>query len=228
MKTIVHIGQHKTGTTSIQHYLRENRDELTKQGLYVPDSVAGYANESHYILSVCALNKHRSSPMKDAMLKAKSNDFINELEIKLATDIAHHYENAIQQGCKEIIWSNEGLYLLNSLTEYEKLRSLFDGYSSSVTCVCCFRDQVSYSKSYKLQLQQSGISYSEDKDSYRYVKDDSWLYDYKRKEILVNSVFDDFISFSYEPRDAVKTFMDKLGYKAYNTQSFRLNTTDRN
>lgn len=227
MRTIIHIGQHKTGTTSIQHYLRQNRAELAKNGIYIPDSIAGFNNESHFMLSVYSLDKKRSSPMKDALLRSKHPEFFNELQHALTVDIARHYKNAESQGCNTVIWSNEGLYLLNSLIEYKKLRSLFDDYSATVVCMCCFRDIDSYSKSYKSQLQRSGITHSDDKNSYRYVDDDSWLYDYERKEHLVRSVFDDFIAFPYNPRDMVKTFMNALGYEVCNTESIRLNTTEQ-
>ena len=58
---------------------------------------------------------------------------------------------------------------------------------------------------------------SDDKGSYTYVEEDSWLYDYERKKILVNSVFDEFIAISYDPADIVKKFMNELGYKTRNT-----------
>ena len=34
----IHIGPHKTGTTSIQWFLKENRAELLKHGYFVPES----------------------------------------------------------------------------------------------------------------------------------------------------------------------------------------------
>jgi hypothetical protein len=34
----VHVGPHKTGTTSIQWFLQENREELLKQGYFVPEA----------------------------------------------------------------------------------------------------------------------------------------------------------------------------------------------
>jgi len=58
------------------------------------------------------------------------------------------------------------------------------------------------------------------------VEEDSWLYDYERKEILVNSVFDEFIAISYDSTDMVKKFMNELGYKTHNTQFLRLNVSD--
>src|SRR5262245_22489722 len=44
----IHVGPHKTGTTSIQWFLRENRAELLKRGYFVPDS--GNVNGGHHPL----------------------------------------------------------------------------------------------------------------------------------------------------------------------------------
>lgn len=45
----IHIGPHKTGTTSIQWFLRENRTELLKHGYFVPES--GNLNGGHHPLA---------------------------------------------------------------------------------------------------------------------------------------------------------------------------------
>jgi hypothetical protein len=44
----IHIGPHKTGTTSIQWFLRENRAELLKHGYFVPES--GNVHGGHHPL----------------------------------------------------------------------------------------------------------------------------------------------------------------------------------
>ncbi len=71
MKTVIHIGQHKTGTTSIQHYLQDNREALAQHGLYVPSEIAGYSNPSHFILNVYALAEERYSSMKEEIIRDK-------------------------------------------------------------------------------------------------------------------------------------------------------------
>ena len=35
---VLHIGTEKTGTTSIQEFLKKNRDKLRKKGVYIPQS----------------------------------------------------------------------------------------------------------------------------------------------------------------------------------------------
>lgn len=223
MKTIIHIGQHKTATTSIQHCLQENSVILEKQGLYIPDSLVGYNNPSHFILNVYALAHHRTSSAKDRVLAAKGKDFLSELKGQLKQDISSHYQRAKEKNCTEVIWSNEGLYLLNSKEEYQKLISLFTPFSSEITVVCCFREVNSYRKSYANQQHKLGLQPSNDKDSYRYLKKDSWLFDYERKKNLLTRTFDNSLFFSYSESDNVSKFMTEIGHCIPKTQSFRLN-----
>ena len=226
LKTIIHIGQHKTGTTSIQHYLQSHRSTLADSGLYVPDVLLGYGNPSHFLLNVYALDEERDSTAKIMLKETVEEDFFNTLPDLLRTDIRRHYQLENGSGCEEILWTNEGLYLLNSLEEYKRLRQLFEGFSDEIICVCCLRDRDSYRESFKVQLAGLGLPLSENKDSYRYLEDDSWLFDYDRKIQLLAQVFDEVMIMPYDPADMVMTFMEKIGYKAEgDTASLRLNTT---
>ncbi len=225
MKTIIHIGQHKTGTTSIQHYLRSNSRSLAREGLYVPDKIVNIDDPSHFILNIYALDDHRFSPVKESFLQTKPQEFFANLGRELEADIASHYLNAEQKRCKDVIWSNEGLYLLNSVEEYRRLRDLFVPHCSKVVCLCCFREIESYRASYGRQLQSMSITPSSDRDSYRYLEPDSWLFDYDRKVRLLREVFDEVITFSYNAEDIITPFMKQIGYVATATASFRENAT---
>jgi len=228
MQTIIHIGQHKTGTTSIQHFLRQKKLEMAKKGLYVPDIIAGYDNPSHYILNVYALEENRYSSMKEKLMASKPKEYFDGLQQELEKDIAKHYSLAEKYKCKDVIWTNEGLYLLNSIQEYMRLRKLFDKYSSNIICVCCFREVASYKKSYIQQLLKQGISLSADKNSYRYLQDDSWLFDYSRKTKMLKKVFDQVITFTYNQHDSIKPFLENIGYgySENNIEPIRLNVTN--
>ncbi|MCG2585208.1 hypothetical protein [Massilia sp. TS11] len=226
VRTIIHIGQHKTGTTSIQHFLQHNKAKLASAGLYVPESIAGHYDPSHYILNVYALNENRYSPMKEHLSKTMPKEFFQGLRAQILADIHRHYMQAESLGCKDVIWSNEGLYLLNSTEEYKRLRDLFSPYSSEIECVCCFRELASYKRSYAQHLTKLGLTPSEDTDSYRYLASDSWLFDYAGKEQLLEKVFDRVISFPYNPEDNVKSFMDQIGYPVDDTASIRLNVSE--
>lgn len=224
MKTIIHIGQHKTATTSIQYYLQKNRQEFAQQGLYVPDSIAGFNNPSHFILNVYSLDNNRFSSMKEKLITEKSTSYFKELHQLLEIDIAKHYQQAKKQGCNEVIWSNEGLYLLNSVAEYKKLLSLFLKHSREIICVCCFREVASYRKSYMNQLKKTSATFSTDKDSYRYINKDSWLFNYPRKKKILHKVFgNNVIYIPYDSENMVTTFFSCLDYSTANTDTLRLN-----
>ena len=227
MKTIIHIGQHKTGTTSIQYYLRDNREQLEKKGLYVPSKIAGFENPSHFILNVYSLSGNRYSQKKEEILSSKGKQYIDELEKVLKSDIAQIYQDASNKGCDKIIWSNEGLYLLKSVAEYKKLVSLFKPYSSETEVVCCFREVASYRKSYIKELKKHHISLSQDQDSYRYVETDSWLLNYEDKKQILSKVFNKCIFFAYDPDDNVNKFMNAIGYNCEDTKNYKKNVTGK-
>ena len=226
MKTIIHIGQHKTGTTSIQHYLQSHRAGLAEAGLYVPDTLLGFGNPSHFMLNVYALDEHRESTAKIKLMESVSEGFFDNMERRLMEDIRRHYLIATGQGCREIIWSNEGLYLLNSEHEYERLRGLFGNLAGETLCICCFRDVESYARSFRKQLESLELPLSDDPDSYRYLEADSWLFDYAGKKALLEKVFDEVLVLDYDPGDMVKTFMKAIGYPpSEDTSKMHLNPT---
>lgn len=225
MRTFIHIGQHKTGTTSIQHYLKENRLELAQRGLYFADSLAGENSPSHFILNIFALKENRYSSMKEKFLATHSTEWFNHLKYSLPLEIAAHYKRAKDRGCTDIIWSNEGLYLLNSLEEYEKLKQLFEKHSTEILCICCFREIESYKASYRQQLKKQGIQHSEIEDSYKNMNDDSWLFNYQRKKELLKNSFENTILFEYERNGMIEKFMQCIGYPINTKNIPRLNIT---
>ena len=51
MRLILHAGTHKTGTTSIQKVLADNRDWLRERGLIYPDGGSVFGGRSRTIAS---------------------------------------------------------------------------------------------------------------------------------------------------------------------------------
>ncbi len=227
MQTIIHIGQHKTATTSIQGFLRKNRLELIKRGIYVPDTIAGFDDPSHFVLNVHCLNRDRYSSKKEKLLAEQGEAYIDNLLTNLKSDVGRIYSDALREKCNKVIWSNEGLYLLNSLEEHRKLYDLFHLYSNVQEIVCCFRDVASYKNSYRKQLMKQSILPSDDRDSYRYLGDDSWLFDYPRKKQLLEGVFDKCTYFDYDPDDNVLKFLEVLGVDIAVSEIFRMNVTSK-
>jgi hypothetical protein len=59
----IHIGPHKTGTSSIQWFLKENRAELLKHGYFVPESGANHGAHHALARKLCGqeLRAHQQS-----------------------------------------------------------------------------------------------------------------------------------------------------------------------
>lgn len=51
----IHIGPHKTGTTSIQTFLKENRSKLLKHGYFVPETRNVYGGHHALVRQLCGL-----------------------------------------------------------------------------------------------------------------------------------------------------------------------------
>jgi hypothetical protein len=49
-KIILHVGHHRTGTTSIQSFLRDNRSSLGRQGIYVPHTGFSAKGNHHQLI----------------------------------------------------------------------------------------------------------------------------------------------------------------------------------
>jgi hypothetical protein len=49
----IHVGPHKTGTTSIQWFLQENRAELLKHGYFVPESGNVHGGHHPIVRQLC-------------------------------------------------------------------------------------------------------------------------------------------------------------------------------
>lgn len=206
MRIIIHIGQHKTGTTSIQYCLHENRNHHIKNGLYIPLKVGGKYDRSHYKLGIYGLSAKRFSHQKRKPIdKTKlKNALINEIEF--------HYNEAKALGCKNIIYSSEDLYLLNSEEEYRDIKNLFNNIPAQIDCICCFREKESYIKSYANTIKRWISPDTLKKDSVAYTQPDSWLLDYERKKELLTNTFDNAIFFDYNKEDNTTEFFKHIGY----------------
>lgn len=216
MNTVIHIGQHKTGTTSIQRYLEQNRDCLLQRGIYVPL----YPDANHWKLNVYSLAGKRISTVKQLLKKSE----IVKIKQTIKKDVEQIYEDARNQNCNRIIWSNEGLYLLNSVIEYNRLKHLFKNLSDKIQIVCCFRDLDSYKKSFFDQLK-GHVEYK-DKNSCHYFGNDSYLFDYTAKRKLLLKCFNNCTFFDYSPVDNVDNFLAYTQLpKCAKTVNFRYNVS---
>lgn len=223
MKTLIHIGQHKTASTSIQNTLVNNHSRLINAGLWYPTELAGIEFPSHYPLNIYCLDENRLSHKK-AKLMNSNPKHIKSIKNLLLDDIAFQYKQAQNSGCHTVLWSNEGLYLLNSIDEYQRLYDLFSPFSEQIKVVCCFREVNAFKKSYTNQLYKSGFQTSKDNDSFCYVEPDSWLFDYIRKQQILSQVFNNQTEFfDYTNTGMVELFLTKAGFPNLKLEELQLN-----
>src|SRR5438309_11963248 len=111
----LHIGTEKTGTTSIQNFLAQNRDHLREKGILYPRAAG---NQNHTALAAYALRrttiaKRRRS--KEPETRRDVRQFRDELIDKLDSELC-------DANVSTLIFSNE--HLSSRIVERKKIRQV--------------------------------------------------------------------------------------------------------
>ena len=205
----LHIGVHKTGTTSVQAYLRDHARWLLGQRVFIPALPATMGEQNHFGLSVYGLDDDRLSPMKRRLLESPGFD-LSEYRNQVAREV----NKALQsRAAARIVFTNEGLSLLRTNSELDRLAGLFNGLAVHV--IVYTRDPAEYLSSYKAQLRGSGDPVSDDPASPFYVAEDSWLADWDALVSIYRQRFDSISVLNYDEimqrdGDVIPSFLDQL------------------
>ena len=125
MEIIIHIGRHKTGTTSIQHFLALNEDLLlNRYGIYYPDIGRDPLMKYHH-------------PLFRDWAENKIN-----LDLQLINEII---ENAKRKSASRILLSSE-ILSRDSITETKWLQ-LKEAFNEKITIIVYLRRQDKYLQS---------------------------------------------------------------------------------
>lgn len=144
-KLYIHIGRPKTGTTAIQKYLAEHREELMGQRVLYPNCMI--FDDAHHLLPIALLEDIPDviQHIPKIKLSELKHDFDQEVE-RLKPDV--------------IILSSEFFSLMTPparLECRETLKDFFSGYT--VKIISYFREQVSYlESSYSQEVRNYGMS----------------------------------------------------------------------
>lgn len=169
-RIIVHVGLHKTGTTSIQAFLHRNRDTLKElnidvyEGLFIPSN--------HVELHCAAMRINRDSPYKLLHNLKIDEDFRK----KIKNHISEYIKSST---CECIVFSSEGLSYLYYADELKRLRSYLP--KGRIEIVIYIRNAQDYLRSYKNQLRNTPVPSVIEKDSFAYTESDSWLLDFETR-----------------------------------------------
>ena len=164
-RAIVHIGTHKTGSTSLQYWLASHAEELDRAhglGVYRPI----YPNGRE--LALWCANADRSIPTIREIPEWRSDAW--------RTWAHDHIRNEVQRPDGTLLLSNETLSLLRTVDEVDRLRDILA--PRRVEIILVTRRPADFLRSWREQLTRDGFSESSDPNSFAYLDADSWLVDY--------------------------------------------------
>jgi hypothetical protein len=187
-RVILHVGTHKTGTTSIQTYLRDNARRFEKYGVgFYPGLLH---RENHLELPMVTQRRGRTSASRSRY----PNLDLDELTDRTRKQIAKFLSD---RSLHTFIFSSEDLSMLRHADETSALSALFDA-DIDVEVLLYLRNKRSYLESYTHQLTKMGIPFSNDPQDFNYVKEDTWLLDYETLIMAYASSFRSIRVMSYE------------------------------
>lgn len=168
---VVHIGTHKTGSTSFQHALSSAAERIEASGEFrlfrsMHTNVTSWALEVPLLVVRRSLNFTLRRLLPDATLDSAQIALRRHVMEELSSDARH------------VIMSQEALSLLRTDAEFRELRQLFAESGRVPRFVVVLRKKEAFLRSYKAQLAKMGMPVSSQyKDSLSYTEPDSWLAD---------------------------------------------------
>jgi hypothetical protein len=162
-RVILHIGTHKTGTTSIQRFLQEHLGE--------PAFPVGYAHEANHSLVAHALARAGRLRGNAEPLEMDGQALLASIPDRVGLDLAHADDL--------LVLSGESLSLLRFDDEVERVMRLFEG--SEVEVVMYTRRPADFLRAYRLSMRVFNDHPSDDPESIFYVEPDSWLVRYHER-----------------------------------------------
>lgn len=158
MKLILHIGTEKTGTTSIQNFLKLNRIKLKKHGYYIPKSPA-LPSGNHRWITLIAYDKDRTDDFIQRQNFKDKEDQIDQI---------HSHKLQFLSECEKIKHTDNTVILssehfqsrLQSDIEIQRLRSFLDEIFSEITIVIYIRDPLKTAVSALSTAIKMGATYN--------------------------------------------------------------------
>ncbi len=158
----LHIGPHKTGTTSIQRFLQENRARLHELGI---DFYQGrYLLQNHDEISGACLRADRASGFK-IRHNFKSEEMFGTVAASVREFIA-------RSSCPKVLFSSEGISYLRFPDEMARLHALLPA-DCPKRFAFYVRNQDDWIRSFKAEVAWTGET--RDQEAWNYTEPDTWL-----------------------------------------------------
>ena len=212
---VLHIGMHKTGTTSIQHWLRDHESLLTEHGLRFPRGWLALNNHWELPLTLMRLDRassprRRGNEWRNVQWRA---DVLNQIRLDLARNRG-----------KRTILSAEGLSLLRYDDEVIQLRVVV----GDAHIVAYKREPADYLTSLAAFFVDNDIAPSSDPSAYNYLGPDAWHADFDTLAAVWRRYFSRVTVLSYEEACAVDgsvlpSFARLVGLPVTDVSTYRMN-----
>jgi hypothetical protein len=168
---IIHVGVHKTGSTSLQAFLGSSRERLFALGISFYRGI--YIADNHVELHASAMRADRTSPIKmSGALPAVDETFRKNVRENLREFVSSSESSSY-------VLSAEGLSYLRYMDEMDRLKSLLP--EGNIHIVVYLRNPANFLNSYREEMKKHRLPIHIDKDSFAYVEDDSWLLDFDER-----------------------------------------------
>jgi hypothetical protein len=158
----VHIGTHKTGTTSFQRWANDSREALRDRGIHVFEGLYDLTNIA---LALLCVRPNRTIPPQRFIMDSRLDEW--------RTDAVDYVSRQVAQPSPDILVSAEDLSLLRFPDEVERLVELLA--PRQVEVAVCLRNPEDFLRSYRAEMDRLGEPPSEFSSSHTYYGDDTWL-----------------------------------------------------
>ncbi len=168
-EVVLHLGTGKTGTTSIQHYMRRNRQLLSERGVLYPRT-PGSGRHTKFGLSFRSVEEFDTMPAWHQMRAQSPERFRRRFHRKLLDEIR-------AAAAPRVLFSDEALYGLPD-PALRRLREFTDGLGGTTRLVVYLRRQDDHA----ISLYQQQVKVGETRRLVSWLRNNrDFTYDYGRR-----------------------------------------------
>ena len=178
-KVVLHIGPHKTGTTSFQSYVFNKREKMADAGLFVMvdeiPQAAGFSIETANMWRFAHLFI-RSELLTPMRVSAQGNALWLE-----SLDSVESQTAAVLKSMSELtpLISSESFSFIRTNLELMSLKHYFDTLGYALEVVAVRREPVEWERSFRAQLNKMGYSRLTPKQTPKFMNVDAdWYFNF--------------------------------------------------
>lgn len=208
----LHFGCHKTGSTSLQMFLKENKSYLNQNNFDIMDTFAG----RNIDLSLFCLRKSILNFTNPSFSKTKILYKNIIFKIKLTLFFLFTKKD-------NFIFSDEGLDYVRTQKEIDNIKSLFPS-KYKIIPILIIREKEDWINSWRNYLMGIGLIDDLNRDSPYFSCYSSWYFKVNQLIDLINLNFNKAIYIDYE-HNVIPSFLKSISLKPPENCDFELNKT---